>query len=214
MRIMKKALCILAIAATVAMPLQAHSGRLDSKGGHRDNKNVSGLGSYHYHDGLDGKGYPAHLHTNGICSYANVHTWEVGKTTSSSSSVSSSSTTTTTKVTKPTYTFKDYAFKYGETTFKVQGTVKDNATLVGLRDLCTNLGITINSVEGNVIKLSRDNKTLSIGIGNKKAYSNITTIDLATPAISYNNTTYVPLKDVVTALGYTLTWADGTFYIQ
>ncbi|MCG4715607.1 hypothetical protein L0P75_16385, partial [Faecalibacillus intestinalis] len=36
----------------------------DSSGGHRDNKNKSGLGSYHYHCG----GHPAHLHTNG-CPY-------------------------------------------------------------------------------------------------------------------------------------------------
>ncbi len=43
----------------------AHSGRTDSNGGHKDNKNVSGLGNYHYHCG----GHPAHLHTNGICPY-------------------------------------------------------------------------------------------------------------------------------------------------
>lgn len=43
----------------------AHSGRTDSNGGHKDNKNVSGLGSYHYHCG----GYPAHLHNNGVCPY-------------------------------------------------------------------------------------------------------------------------------------------------
>lgn len=45
----------------------AHSGRTDSNGGHRDNKNKSGLGSYHYHCG----GHPAHLHTNGVCPYTN-----------------------------------------------------------------------------------------------------------------------------------------------
>lgn len=28
---------------------EAHSGRTDANGGHRDNKNKSGLGSYHYH---------------------------------------------------------------------------------------------------------------------------------------------------------------------
>lgn len=28
---------------------EAHSGRTDRYGGHRDNKNKSGLGSYHYH---------------------------------------------------------------------------------------------------------------------------------------------------------------------
>ena len=47
------------------MVAQAHSGRTDSSGGHRDNRNASGLGSYHYHCG----GYPAHLHENGVCPY-------------------------------------------------------------------------------------------------------------------------------------------------
>lgn len=41
----------------------AHSGRTDSSGGHKDNKNKSGLGYYHYHCG----GYPPHLHPNGYC---------------------------------------------------------------------------------------------------------------------------------------------------
>lgn len=46
--------------------LFAHSGRTDSYGGHRDNQNKSGLGSYHYHCG----GHPAHLHNNGVCPYS------------------------------------------------------------------------------------------------------------------------------------------------
>ena len=46
----------------------AHSGRTDSKGGHRDNKNKSGLGYYHFHCG----GYPAHMHENGTCPYRTV----------------------------------------------------------------------------------------------------------------------------------------------
>lgn len=44
----------------------AHSGRTDSNGGHKDNKNASGLGSYHYHCG----GHEAHLHPNGVCPYS------------------------------------------------------------------------------------------------------------------------------------------------
>lgn len=48
----------------------AHSGRTDSNGGHKDNKNKSGLGSYHYHCG----GHPAHLHTNGVCPYSTTKT--------------------------------------------------------------------------------------------------------------------------------------------
>lgn len=66
----------------------AHSGRTDANGGHKDNKNKSGLGSYHYHCG----GHPAHLHTNGVCPYASNSS--SSKTTPSSSSQSSKSTTT------------------------------------------------------------------------------------------------------------------------
>ena len=57
--------------ASVAVPdatltVEAHPGRTDASGGHKDNKNASGLGSYHYHCG----GHPAHLHPNGVCPYA------------------------------------------------------------------------------------------------------------------------------------------------
>ena len=44
----------------------AHPGRTDKNGGHKDNQNKSGLGSYHYHCG----DYDAHLHTNGYCPYS------------------------------------------------------------------------------------------------------------------------------------------------
>ena len=43
----------------------AHSGRTDASGGHKDNKNKSGYGSYHYHCG----GNPPHLHDSGACPY-------------------------------------------------------------------------------------------------------------------------------------------------
>lgn len=54
------------IFSAVPGNVQAHSGRTDASGGHHDNKNVSGLGSYHYHCG----GYPAHLHSGGVCPYS------------------------------------------------------------------------------------------------------------------------------------------------
>ena len=53
------------LGASNVIVAEAHSGRTDANGGHRDKKNVSGLGSYHYHCG----GHPAHLHTNGVCPY-------------------------------------------------------------------------------------------------------------------------------------------------
>ncbi|MDE6887476.1 MAG: peptidoglycan-binding protein [Eubacterium sp.] len=60
------------------MVAQAHSGRTDSNGGHRDNRNASGLGSYHYHCG----GYPAHLHENGVCPYTDSASSAAGSSAS------------------------------------------------------------------------------------------------------------------------------------
>lgn len=78
-------LVVLLLICSAALTAYAHSGRTDSSGGHKDNKNASGLGSYHYHCG----GYPAHLHTNGVCPYASTST---SRSSSSSSSSSSKST--------------------------------------------------------------------------------------------------------------------------
>lgn len=72
--------------------VHAHSGKTDSNGGHRDNKNKSGLGSYYYHCG----GHPAHLHTNGVCPYSS------GLKLNKSGMSSSSSSNTNTKSTVPT----------------------------------------------------------------------------------------------------------------
>lgn len=58
-------LIIIGLICAYIFTASAHSGRTDASGGHRDNQNASGLGSYHYHCG----GYPAHLHTNGVCPY-------------------------------------------------------------------------------------------------------------------------------------------------
>jgi len=50
----------------------AHSGRTDGSGGHRDNNNASGLGSYHFHHGVG-----PHLHNDGICPYSPKDTIKV-----------------------------------------------------------------------------------------------------------------------------------------
>lgn len=91
----KKILLTLLIIITstfIGINSYAHSGRTDSSGGHKDNQNKSGLGSYHYHCG----GNPAHLHTNGVCPYSSSSSSNKSSTSSSSSSKSSSSSTSTT----------------------------------------------------------------------------------------------------------------------
>jgi uncharacterized protein YjdB len=67
MKYIKIFFIILNIILISVLPFSAsaHPGRTDSRGGHRDNNNRSGLGSYHYHCG----GNPAHLHPGGVCPY-------------------------------------------------------------------------------------------------------------------------------------------------
>lgn len=77
---------------SIGINTYAHSGRTDANGGHRDNKNKSGLGSYHYHC----RGNPAHLHTNGVCPYSSSSSSSKSSTSSSSSSSKSTSTSTNT----------------------------------------------------------------------------------------------------------------------
>lgn len=80
------ALTISTTTVTIMTPpltTEAHGGRTDSNGGHKDNKNKSGLGSYHYHCG----GYPAHLHPNGVCPYDNS-SYDISRSSSSSTTSS------------------------------------------------------------------------------------------------------------------------------
>lgn len=83
--------------ADSVLTVQAHSGRTDSSGGHKDNKNKSGLGSYHYHCG----GHPAHLHPNGVCPYYN-----------SSQTTSSAVTNTTIAASDSTSVVSKYCYTY------------------------------------------------------------------------------------------------------
>lgn len=94
---------LLVYILTLFLPLSvlSHSGRTDSSGGHKDNKNKSGLGSYHYHCG----GYPPHLHNGGVCPYR-------GGSTNSSQSTSANSGNSSSKpvqTPKPTPTPVIYA---------------------------------------------------------------------------------------------------------
>lgn len=79
-------ICVFSI--TICNITFAHSGKTDSNGGHKDNKNKSGLGSYHYHCG----GYPAHLHTNGVCPYSSNSSTAANKNSKTTSKTSSSNT--------------------------------------------------------------------------------------------------------------------------
>ena len=93
-------LIIILSILSIQISVYSHSGRTDANGGHKDNKNKSGLGSYHYHCG----GHPAHLHPNGVCPYSSSSQSSTSSSssgsssTSGSSSSSSSSSKTTTSI--------------------------------------------------------------------------------------------------------------------
>ena len=83
-----KRLLVLVLALLLSLPVFAHSGRTDSKGGH------NGPGGYHYHHG-----YPAHQHEGGECPYDFDD--RTGESSGTSSSGSSSSNSSSNKNTKP-----------------------------------------------------------------------------------------------------------------
>ena len=80
-------LIIILLILSIQISVYSHSGRTDANGGHKDNQNKSGLGSYHYHCG----GHPAHLHPNGGCPYSSSSQSSTSSSGSSSSSSASSS---------------------------------------------------------------------------------------------------------------------------
>ena len=113
------------LAGNLVLVSEAHSGRTDSRGGHKDNKNKSGLGSYHYHCG----GHPAHLHPNGVCPYANGGTGSSGSGSGSSSSSTGSSQKSSIQETAAQETItlgwqqdsKGWWYRDSETTYKKNG---------------------------------------------------------------------------------------------
>lgn len=83
-KLQKRTILTVVLCLSLSVTAIAHPGRTDANGGHRDKKNASGLGSYHYHHG-----YPAHLHTNGVCPYENSASTSAASISSTVSSNSS-----------------------------------------------------------------------------------------------------------------------------
>lgn len=123
---------------------EAHSGRTDANGGHKDNKNKSGLGSYHYHCG----GYSPHLHENGECPYSST----ASTTSSSSSSTSSTSTSTASSVSSTDDTIK-----------QVQQALNDKGYDCGVAD-----GIMGEKTKNAVEQFQKDNGLTIDGIIGKQ----------------------------------------------
>ena len=132
---------------TIGANTYAHSGRTDSSGGHRDNKNKSGLGSYHYHCG----GYPAHLHTNGICPYSSK------KSTTSSSNKTTTKKTTTIEASSVNINQRIETMEIGESKTLTATVIPNNAT---------DKSIKWNTSDDSIITINSDGKIMAKRDGN------------------------------------------------
>lgn len=145
----KKIFSVLTICMLVAsLPFIsfAHSGNTDANGGHRDNKNRSGLGGYHYHCG----GHPPHLHAGGVCPYKG------GSSSGSSTSVKKTSAP------KPVY-----ASSISAQNVPVQLNIGDTVTLEAsvYPSNAEDKDISWESSDNTVLTVNKTGALTAVGIG-------------------------------------------------
>lgn len=208
MNLFKKLSIITLTLGVICVPTFAHQGRLDGKGGHNDNKNASGLGSYHYHCRKD---LPAHLHENGICPYAdliannlpyNENTTIIQAT---NITVNQAAATTT-----PTYIEKPINFVIDGQKSVINSINIDGTNLVELKSLCNQLGISVTyDASTKTVTGTKEGTTFKLVIGSKVFTLNGSESTLNVAPISYNGRTMIPARVIAEAIGKTVSF-DGT----
>lgn len=177
---------ILLLVLTLPMSAMAHGGRTDGAGGHKDNKNASGLGYYHYHCG----GNPPHLHSGGGCPY-------------SYSPAPVKSSTKPAPVKAPTYNIKPQEYMYNNNSANIKSFVHKDRTYIAAADLSDLIGGSANydkSIKTVTISSPATYKTASFAVDNKVA-------------IMTNDRTYVPLRSAIETMGYTVNIVDGVMVL-
>lgn len=203
----KRTSIILLSLTILPASLFAHPGRTDSRGGHKDNKNKSGLGSYHYHCG----GNPAHLHTNG-CPYKGGST---SSPTPSGSSSQSSSQPLASKTTKPKYQSTVAKFNINGVYIELDGVIDNEMTLVEMRPLCDALGITIDwNNATSTANCAYGNTTFSLTIGTKSAKLNGQPYALERSPKVVDGSTMIPARFVAEAIGKSVIYNSSTGLIE
>lgn len=138
----------------------AHSGRTDSRGGHKDKNNKSGLGSYHYHCG----GHEAHLHSNGVCPYASNST-KSSSSSNTSKSTKDSSSSNTSKSTKDSSSSNTSISTKSNSSSNTSDTIKNNSMSNSSNSLekssTTSTLSSKSSIASEVIKTQDNNQNIS-----------------------------------------------------
>lgn len=168
---------------SIQISVYSHSGRTDANGGHRDNKNKSGLGSYHYHCG----GHPAHLHPNGVCPYSSSGKSSTsGSSSGSGSSSSSSATKTTTSI--PT--------SIAVTEIQIDKKVEDME--VGDNEKLTAIITPSNATDKNITWKSSDESIATIDSTGEVIAKKSGTVDItATTSNGKSNTITINIKEPI-----------------
>lgn len=172
---------ILLILSTIFIGINsyAHSGRTDSSGGHKDTKNKSGLGSYHYHCG----GHPAHLHPNGVCPYSSTKSKSKSESSKETESVQKP---TSIDVTEVKINEKIESIEVGESKTLTATVFPDNAT---------DKNITWKSSDENIATISQEGKItgkkagrVDITVNNSNGKTNTIKIEVKEEVKAENNT--------------------------
>ena len=149
-------LIIILSILSIQISVYSHSGRTDSNGGHRDNKNKSGLGSYHYHCG----GHPAHLHPNGVCPYSSSSKNSKSSSGSSSSSSSTSSTSPSSSSSSSGKTTTSIPSTIAVTEIQIEEKIEDME--IGENEKLTATIIPSNATDKNITWQSSDESIATV----------------------------------------------------
>lgn len=188
---------IIVLLFSLSLNAYSHSGRTDSSGGHKDNKNKSGLGSYHYHCG----GNPAHLHKNGICPYSSNSNVKI-------STPKPTPTTIVKQTQKPDQTVT-VLVNNRNLLLDVPPTIVQGRVLVPLRAIFESLKAEVNWDSNTKTVTGRKGDTvIKLKVDDEYATINGKVNELDIPAKIVNGRTLVPVRFISESLGASVIWDE------
>lgn len=191
----KKLLCVLLCVFLFPTAAFAHSGRTDAHGGHRDNKNASGLGSYHYHC----DGHPAHLHPDGYCPY-NPPADAVAPQPQPAAETAPAAVSEPAPVV--TVTINGAVCESDVPACMVEG-----RTLIPARAILEGLGAQVSwDADTQEVTATKENTILRLTIDEAVAWADGSAVQLDVPARILEGRTFVPARFVAEALDADVSW--------
>ena len=190
------------LIVSIGVTAHSHPGRTDARGGHRDNRNASGLGSYHFHCG----GNPPHLHAGGTCPFVGTSPAVIATPAAAATPIPTSTPTPTPAPMPITVTIDGMPVA-----FETPPQLIDDRVMVQIRAIAERLGCSvvwdpgtqtsyINQPNVPLQRLAKRGNDINVYVNNKR-------IDLSDrKPIMHNGYVLIPSRGVIEALGYSVTW--------